>query len=132
MRVPTLAILIVAAVLTATPAPAQTYDPKYPVCLQVYQGFTDYYFECAYTSLAQCDASASGRAGSGGTSFGRAPVVAGSVGADGFVSAPGVDCKGCVACAICAWRGVASCASAAPDMANPAATITPARSISLR
>jgi len=32
---------------------AQTYDPKYPVCLQIYQGYTDYYFECAYTSLAQ-------------------------------------------------------------------------------
>ena len=28
------------------------------------------------------------------------PVVAGSDGADGFVSAPGVDCVGCVACAI--------------------------------
>jgi hypothetical protein len=76
-------------------------------------------------------ASASGRAGYGATPLGRVPVVAGSAGADGLLSAPGVDCKGCVACAICAWRGVASCASAAPDMANPAATITPARSISL-
>jgi Protein of unknown function (DUF3551) len=64
MRIPALAILTIAAVLTATPAPAQTYDPKYPVCLQVYQGFTDYYFECAYTSLAQCNMSASGRAAS--------------------------------------------------------------------
>jgi hypothetical protein len=27
-----------------------------------YQGFTDFYFECAYTSLAQCHMSASGRA----------------------------------------------------------------------
>ena len=43
---------------------AQTYDPKYPVCLQVYQGFVDYYFECAYTSMAQCRMSASGRAAS--------------------------------------------------------------------
>jgi hypothetical protein len=64
MRIPVLAILTIAAVLTATPAAAQTYDPKYPVCLQVYQGFTDYYFECAYTSLAQCNMSASGRAAS--------------------------------------------------------------------
>jgi Protein of unknown function (DUF3551) len=64
MRIPALAILTIAAVLTATPALAQTYDPKYPVCLQVYQGFTDYYFECAYTSLAQCQMSASGRAAS--------------------------------------------------------------------
>jgi Protein of unknown function (DUF3551) len=62
MRIPALALLTITAVLTATPAPAQTYDPKYPVCLQVYQGFTDYYFECAYTSLAQCNMSASGRA----------------------------------------------------------------------
>ena len=62
MRIPALAILTVAAVLTATPTMAQTYDPKYPVCLQVYQGFVDYYFECAYTSLSQCQMSASGRA----------------------------------------------------------------------
>lgn len=44
-----------------TPAKAQTYDPAYPVCLQIYQGMTDYYFECAYTSIPQCQASASGR-----------------------------------------------------------------------
>jgi len=64
MRIPALAILTSAAVLAATPVGAQTYDPKYPVCLQVYQGFVDYYFECAYTSLAQCQMSASGRAAS--------------------------------------------------------------------
>jgi hypothetical protein len=62
MRIPALALLTIATILTATPAPAQTYDPKYPVCLQVYQGFTDYYFECGYTSMAQCQMSASGRA----------------------------------------------------------------------
>jgi hypothetical protein len=62
MRIPTLAILIAATILTAAPARSQTYDPAYPVCLQVYQGFNDYYFECAYTSLPQCSASASGRA----------------------------------------------------------------------
>jgi hypothetical protein len=61
MRILAWAILTVVAVLTATPTLAQTYDPKYPVCLQIYQGFTDYYFECAYTSLAQCNMSASGR-----------------------------------------------------------------------
>jgi hypothetical protein len=64
MRFTVLAVLTIAAGLAATPAPAQTYDPKYPVCLQVYQGFVDYYFECAYTSLAQCNMSASGRAAS--------------------------------------------------------------------
>jgi Protein of unknown function (DUF3551) len=62
MRFPALAISTIAAVLTATPALAQTYDPKYPVCLQVYQGIADFYFECAYSSLAQCNMSASGRA----------------------------------------------------------------------
>lgn len=49
------------AVFTAAPAKAQMYDPRYPVCLQVYQGFADYYFECGYTSMAQCQMSASGR-----------------------------------------------------------------------
>jgi hypothetical protein len=51
MRIPTLAILMIATVLTAAPARAQTYDPAYPVCLQIYQGWNDYYFGCAYTSL---------------------------------------------------------------------------------
>jgi hypothetical protein len=62
MRTATLTILWIATVLTASPARAQTYDPAYPVCLQAYQGWNDYYFECAYTSLPQCNASASGRA----------------------------------------------------------------------
>jgi hypothetical protein len=62
MRIPALAIFTIAAVVIATPAAAQTYDPRYPVCLQIYQGFVDYYFECAYTSLPQCQMSASGRA----------------------------------------------------------------------
>lgn len=62
MRILALAILTIATVLTATPTLAQTYSPDYPVCLQVYQGWRDYYFECAYTSLAQCNMSASGRA----------------------------------------------------------------------
>jgi len=52
----------IAAMLSlTTPVQAQTYDPSYPVCLQVYQSMTDYYFECAYTSIPQCQASASGR-----------------------------------------------------------------------
>ncbi len=43
------------------PLQAQTYDPKYPVCLQVYDDMVNFYFECGYTSMAQCAASASGR-----------------------------------------------------------------------
>ena len=62
MRTLALAILTIATVSAVPSARAQTYDPKYPVCLQVYQGWNDYYFECAYTSLAQCNMSASGRA----------------------------------------------------------------------
>jgi len=62
MRIPALAMLTIGMVSTATPSPAQTYDPKYPVCLQIYQGGpADFYFECAYTSLPQCQMSASGR-----------------------------------------------------------------------
>jgi hypothetical protein len=60
MRILILAILTIAAATSS--ALAQTYDPKYPVCLQVYQAWNDYYFECGYTSLAQCNMSASGRA----------------------------------------------------------------------
>ena len=57
------AIALTAATTTlAPPARAQTYDPAYPVCLQIYQGIVDYYFECAYRTMAQCQMSASGRA----------------------------------------------------------------------
>ena len=59
MRILIWAILVIAVAMPS--ARAQTYDPKYPVCLQVYQSFKDYYFECAYTSIAQCNMSASGR-----------------------------------------------------------------------
>jgi hypothetical protein len=61
MRIPALAILTTAAVLTAVPALAQTYDPNYPVCLQTY-GIDGSYIACGYTSLPQCYATASGRA----------------------------------------------------------------------
>ena len=65
MRVLALAIVALGAAYAATPARAQTYDPNYPVCLQVYQGsMVDYYFECAYQTMGQCQASASGRAAS--------------------------------------------------------------------
>lgn len=64
-RIGPMAVAALAASLAfAAPARAQTYDPAYPVCLQVYRGFADYYFECAYMNMAQCQASASGRAAS--------------------------------------------------------------------
>jgi hypothetical protein len=58
MRILALAILAIGMVSTGTAA-AQTYDPAYPVCLRVRP---DHYYECRYTSLPQCNASASGRA----------------------------------------------------------------------
>jgi hypothetical protein len=60
MRNLALAILALATVAVAGPAAAQTYDPAYPVCLHVYGRIT--YYECNFISLAQCAASASGRA----------------------------------------------------------------------
>jgi hypothetical protein len=57
MRLLALTILAIAA---TGPAAAQTYDPRYPVCLRVYGPAN--YNECAYTTLAQCQATASGRA----------------------------------------------------------------------
>ena len=58
MRILTLAILVIWMVSTG-PAASQTYDPAFPVCLRLYDR-TNYY-ECRYTSLPQCNASASGR-----------------------------------------------------------------------
>jgi hypothetical protein len=57
---PLYALLALAAASTVQPAGAQTYAPGYPVCLHVYGPVT--YYDCSYTSIAQCNASASGRA----------------------------------------------------------------------
>ena len=59
MRILALAILAIAAASAAAPAQAQTYDPNYPVCLHVMGRIS--YYECAYYTLPQCNASASGR-----------------------------------------------------------------------
>ena len=56
MRILALAILAIGTI-SIGPAAAQTYDPAYPVLY----GRANYY-ECRYTSLLQCNASASGRA----------------------------------------------------------------------
>jgi hypothetical protein len=62
MRVLALAILAVATASLTEAAGAQTYDPDYPVCLHVYGRAGFNYFDCRYTSLPQCNLSASGRA----------------------------------------------------------------------
>lgn len=45
--------------LASVPARAQTYDPSYPVCMQIYGQVG--YFDCRYTSLQQCRYLAVGR-----------------------------------------------------------------------
>jgi hypothetical protein len=47
--------------LAAPNALAQAYDPAYPVCQQSY-GIGGTSISCSFTSLAQCQATASGRA----------------------------------------------------------------------
>jgi hypothetical protein len=53
-------ILAIATICTATQARAQIYDPFYPVCIKVY--WPDNHIDCSFTSIAQCKATASGRA----------------------------------------------------------------------
>ena len=61
MSLTILATILAAAIALPAPARAQTYDPSYPVCLQIYQSISDFYYECRYQTMAQCAASASGR-----------------------------------------------------------------------
>ena len=68
MRIPLLTLTVIAALQAVSPAKAQTYDPRYPVCMHIYtaggHGGGGDYFDCSFTSLPQCRASASGRAAS--------------------------------------------------------------------
>ena len=73
-------------------------------------------------------ASASGRAGSGGISDGRLPVVTGSDGEPGLLSAPGVDCSGWVACANCSRSLARSWLNESADITSPVATSVDASS----
>ena len=58
----TFATLAAAAVLTATPLRAQTYDPHYPFCLEGY-AIEGGNIDCRFTSLAQCNQSTAGGGG---------------------------------------------------------------------
>ncbi|THD72477.1 MAG: DUF3551 domain-containing protein [Bradyrhizobium sp.] len=60
MRILALAILAIGTIWATVPARAQMYAPDYPVCIQVYAPIQ--YIDCSYNSLAQCAATASGRA----------------------------------------------------------------------
>ena len=61
MRVSIWAMVAVAVGLMTVPARAQTYDPRYPFCLDVRDGDGGY-TDCSYSTRAQCAASAAGRA----------------------------------------------------------------------
>jgi hypothetical protein len=60
MRIVALAIATMGTIAAVAPAAGQTYAPDYPICLHVHGPVS--YYECHYTSLAQCNLSASGRA----------------------------------------------------------------------
>ena len=55
-------MLVTGTLLASGHAGAQTYDPSYPVCMQIYGPVG--YFDCRYTSLAQCRYLAVGRSAS--------------------------------------------------------------------
>jgi len=59
MRSACLTLVAVSTLLVGAPARAQTYDPSYPVCMQIYGPVG--YFDCRYTSLEQCRFLAVGR-----------------------------------------------------------------------
>jgi hypothetical protein len=61
MRILALAILLIGEVPIAAPAHAQAYDPNFPVCLYKYS-LGGRSIDCTFTTLAQCNASASGQA----------------------------------------------------------------------
>jgi hypothetical protein len=62
MRIPALTILIAITVLAAAaPAQAQTFGGNYPFCVQYYSRGGSRYTDCAYSSMEQCQAAASGR-----------------------------------------------------------------------
>ncbi|KYK47309.1 hypothetical protein A1D31_31585 [Bradyrhizobium liaoningense] len=62
MRGAWLALAAIGLLLPGGPARAQTYDPSYPVCMQIYGPVG--YFDCRYGSLEQCRYLAVGRSAS--------------------------------------------------------------------
>jgi hypothetical protein len=62
MRVLALAILTIVAVSANSSARAQTYNPRYPVCMKVIEMFGGERYECLFYSLEQCAQSAFGLA----------------------------------------------------------------------
>ncbi|MGY4629298.1 hypothetical protein ACVWY3_007054 [Bradyrhizobium sp. USDA 4486] len=57
-------MVIVGALIAAAPAQAQTFDPRFPICMHVYSGANGgggEWYDCSFISLPQCRATASGR-----------------------------------------------------------------------
>jgi hypothetical protein len=52
-------ILLGGTLLAAPPTFAQTYDPRFPVCIEV-STIDGTSIDCSYASMAQCTATASG------------------------------------------------------------------------
>ena len=59
MRGAGLALIAIAWVGLNAPARAQTYDPAFPVCMQIYGPIG--YMDCRYATLQQCKVLAVGR-----------------------------------------------------------------------
>ena len=62
MRTLAVTMLTISIALAAAQARAQTYDPAFPVCMHVVTRGGGAYYDCTYYTMAQCAASASGRA----------------------------------------------------------------------
>ncbi|MBU6462859.1 MAG: DUF3551 domain-containing protein [Bradyrhizobium sp.] len=54
------AILALATVLAVPAVRAQRYDPNYPVCMHVFGPLEGERMDCIFTSIPQCQATASG------------------------------------------------------------------------
>ena len=61
MRVMVCFVMAVAMISAAEPIQGQTYDPRYPVCMQTYGPNSG--INCSYTSMADCRLLVQGRAG---------------------------------------------------------------------
>jgi Protein of unknown function (DUF3551) len=61
MRMLALAFLMIATISATPSARAQTYDPRYPVCLRVTEMFGGERYDCRYDSMAQCAPATGGR-----------------------------------------------------------------------
>jgi hypothetical protein len=62
MRIPALAILVIGVVSSAAPVRAQTYNPRFPICMHVISSWGGSREDCSYYTMAQCLQTASGLA----------------------------------------------------------------------